>query len=314
MSNRKFRHGRLICLIVLSLSFLGLSRQHALAADSLGLSLSPPTFEISGNPGDIIKNTLRVENLNDTDITVAIDQRNFTAVGEDGAVGLTDDVTTFSLTTWLTTDVKELTIARHSSKTLGFTISIPPSAEPGGHFGSIIIKTIPATSTGGSGAVLTQELGSLILLKIAGNIQESASVESFSASQNFYEYGPVTFNLRLHNHGSVHLKPTGTVVITDLLGSKVAKLNLDGKNVLPDAIRQMDLAWPVKLALGRYTATLVGSYGNNNQTFTATSTFTIFPYRLILGILAVVIIVTLLLYRSRKRLHLALKVLLSGKT
>lgn len=300
------------CLLIIAYSFAGV--RSAKAQDALGISLSPPTFEISGNPGDVIKNTLRIENLNDTPLTLALDKRNFTAIGEQGAVGLTEENTTFSLASWVATDVKEITIPARASRSVAFTITIPAGAEPGGHFGSIVAKTVPNPTLAASGAVLTQELGSLILLRVAGAVKENADIESFSPARNLYEYGPVTLNLRVKNQGSVHVKPTGTLVISNMLGAQVATIELSGKNVLPDATRMIDIEWPVHLGLGRYSATLVATYGSNQSPLTATTSFVIFPYRLIAGIAFGLVILLIIFFRSRKRFALAFKVLFSGKT
>src|SRR3989344_2318523 len=71
------------------------------AQESIGFAVSPPTFELSANPGDTLSNVVRVENLSDSELTIEMDTRNFTAYGEEGAVGLTDEESGFSLASWI---------------------------------------------------------------------------------------------------------------------------------------------------------------------------------------------------------------------
>lgn len=283
------------------------------APSTNGLTVSPPTFEISGNPGNTVTNSVRLENMKTTAVRLAVDKRNFTAIGEDGAIGLTDDTGTFSLASWITVDPSDVVIPPKSTRVFTFTIKIPLNAEPGGHFGSLIFRTIPEESLSGSGATVAQEIGSLILLRLAGTTTENAKVESFTTSQSFYEFGPITFEERIKNLGNVHLKPSGNVTITNLLGQKIATVPLITKNVLPGAIRKIEGTWDTKWRLGRYTATAVMIYGANNTQLANVTSFVVVPYRLVLVILILLTILVVIFYRSRKRLKLAWKILTSGK-
>lgn len=278
-----------------------------------GLSVSPPSFEISGNPGNTITNTVRLENLKSTPVRLAVDKRNFTAIGEDGAIGLTEEDSSFSLSSWITVDPSDVVIPARSTRTFTFSIKIPLNAEPGGHFGSLIFRTIPEGDLTGSGASVAQEIGSLILLRLAGETTELAKVESFATSKSFYEFGPIIFEERIKNLGNVHLKPSGNVTITNLLGQKVGTVSLENKNVLPGAIRKIEGTWDTKWRFGRYTATAVMIYGTGNAQLANVTSFIVLPYRLIILIILILIILSLILRRFRKRLKLAWKILTSGK-
>ena len=76
----------------------------------MGIALSPPTFELAANPGDILQNTIRVENLNEVPIQVSVERQNFTALGEEGSVGLTEEETAFSLASWIVVTPEEAVI------------------------------------------------------------------------------------------------------------------------------------------------------------------------------------------------------------
>lgn len=279
---------------------------------STGLALSPPTFEINGNPGDIIKNTVKLDNMNTYPVQIALDRRNFTAIGEEGAVGLTAEETSFSLASWIEVNPSTITLPPKSSQYFNFSIKVPLNAEPGGHFGSLIFRTIPTETVVGSGASLAQEIGSLILLRIAGETFETVQIEDFATSAKLYEFGPVNFVARLKNTGNVHSKPSSTITITNTIGQQVAYLTLDPKNILPGATRKIEGSWDTKWRFGRYVATFNTSFGDHDQR-SSVSTFIIIPYRLLLVVLAILALLLFYFKKHQKRLSLAWKILKSGK-
>lgn len=296
----------------LVLSTIVSAQSPAPSSPSTGLAVTPPTFEINGNPGDTIKNTVKLENMHPYAVEIAVDRRNFTAVGEEGAVGLTEEDTSFSLASWIEVTPTSVTIPPKTAQYFTFNIKVPLNAEPGGHFGSLIFRTIPTEKLDGSGASLAQEIGSLVLLRIAGETVEQANIESFKTIKSIFEQGPVNFEIRLKNQGNVHTKPSGTIVITNMLGSQVASITVEPKNVLPGATRKLDAVWDTKWRLGRYSATYTAVL-SDQTTRSATTVFTIIPYRLIIVILVVLILIGLILKRYQKRLSLAWKILRSGK-
>src|SRR5690606_8074877 len=113
--------------------------------------------------------------------------------------------------------------------------------------------------TPGSAAVTTR-VGTLVLLRVSGNVSEQASISTFEAPA-YSQQGPVNFSLRIQNEGNVHIRPKGTIIITDMFGRKVEEIPLDGANVLPGSVRKTDSTWEKTNILGTYTATLVATYG-----------------------------------------------------
>ena len=282
------------------------------SSPSTGLAVTPPTFEVNGNPGDIIKNTVKLENMHPYSVEIAVDRRNFTAIGEEGAVGLTEEETSFSLASWIEVNPTAITIPPKTAQYFTFYIKVPLQAEPGGHFGSLIFRTIPTEKLEGSGASLAQEIGALVLLRIAGETIEQANIESFKALKNLYETGPVNFEIRIKNLGNVHTKPTGNIVITNALGKQVATIATESKNVLPGATRRLDATWDTKWRLGRYSATYTAIL-SDQTTRSLTTTFTILPYRVLTALALILVILIVFFKKYQKRLSLAWKILRSGK-
>ncbi len=273
-----------------------------------GMAITPPTFELSANPGDTTSNSIRVDNLTSTSLHLTVATKNFTALGEEGQVGLSDEESNFSLASWITVNKPEAVVPAKGSETFTFTIKVPANAEPGGRFGSIVFKTDVQPGSG-SGVSIGQEIGALVLLRIAGEITERAHIEGFKPTQGFYEYGPIPFETRIKNEGNVHVKPTGTITITDIFGNKVASVPVDAKNVLSGATRKLESEWPAQSLFGQYTATVSLQYGTNQQIITASSSFVAIPWRLLLVCLVVLSGIGFLVYRGRQRIVKAFRIL-----
>lgn len=289
-------------------------RSSAQDVNQLTLSVSPPLFELSANPGDSLDNQIRVSNLSGQPQKITVSKKNFTAQGEEGGVELTDETTNFSLASWIEMEQDTVTIPASEDHIFNFNIKVPVKAEPGGHFGTIIFRAETETKPDATGAVVTPEVGSLLLVKVAGDISEKASIEEFKAEPDFYENGPFQFVTRINNGGNVHFKPRGTISISNMLGQEVGTVNFDERNVLPDSIRRFENTWdPNGFRFGRYTATVSLVYGAEDKLITSTATFWVFPWKAAILIAVIIGLLIFGTWRYRTRLRAAYRAL-AGKS
>jgi hypothetical protein len=308
-------------------------------AESIRLTVSPPTFDFGLNPGASETNVLKVSNPSQVEVDLEIKVENIAGASEFGQVQLTEEETEFALSSWVTATPSRFKMKAGETKTISFTINVPANAEPGGHYGSILVSTV-AVQGNATGSQTVQRVGSLLLVRVAGQANEKAIATNFStktfvgeweeikSSDNtttffvprnekyedekpagYFNSGPVAFDLKFKNNGNVHIRPTGFVTVYNLFGKKVAELAIEPRNVFPGVERQVTVIWPREnLWGGYYRAQLVAVYGQSNQPLTATTTFWAFPLipAVIIGALIVFMIV------ARKRLAKVLKVLLKG--
>ncbi len=279
-----------------------------------GLEISPPVVELSANPGQTITTQIRVRNVTSGPLVVTGEADDFGAGTDESGTPkiLTKEngQTRYSLKYWVSA-VPDLTLAPQELKTNIITISIPPNAEPGGHYAVVRFTGVPA-SLSGTGVALSASVGTLILLRVNGAITENVKLAQFSTGHEsttdtwtpmgFFQHGPVDFLVRLQNTGSVHEKAQGWILIKDMFGNKVAQLtvNADGGNVLPASIRRFVSTWSNKKLLGKYTATLALSYAGN-KTVSGNLSFWVIPWELILLILVGLVVVVYLLRVGLKR-------------
>ncbi|MCA9332672.1 hypothetical protein KDA00_02250 [Candidatus Saccharibacteria bacterium] len=280
---------------------------------SITLGVSPQILDITANPGESFTNTFRLTNGSKESLSIEATPKNFTPRGEEGAVNITEEDTGYSLAKWTTVSPKTTII--EAGKTIDFkaTIDVPENAEAGSHFGSIVFKTLPPAQPAATTAV-SQEIAPVILVRISGDIRESAEIIEFKTNQSLYSnQSKVVLTSRIKNTGNVHFKPSGKITIKDMFNKEVASMDIDQRNILPETIRQFTNEWSTNgVKIGKYTATLTVVYGSDNNIQTSSTSFTFFPYQIIIPAFLIIVLVIFVIVKFRSRISLALKVL-SGK-
>jgi cytochrome bd-type quinol oxidase subunit 1 len=279
-----------------------------------GLTISPLTFELTANPGDSLENKIKVANPTDSSISIKMEVEDFTAMGETGQVKVEEmENETYSLKKWVKTNPVEFTLEPKEQKFVTFAIDVPKNAEPGGKYGSVLATITGAVRPEETGVAIAQKVGALVLLSVSGEIKEEVNVKEFSAP-GFSEYGPVPFTVRFENTGTIHERPRGFVTITNIFGKEVANVEFPQQNVIPGAIRKIEAKWNKNWLWGlKYQATLVGSYGSQNSTLSAVTTFWAFPWKIGLGVLIALILIIYLIVRTRRKIKKAEEILKKNK-
>jgi len=270
------------------------------------MAISPPFFDLSVpaiEPGAAYMETINLYNELDTPVTLYVSSTNFTSKGDEsgGPEFYSADEYPFgtAMAEWVSFDTKPIVMEPQSRFSLPITVNVPLNAQPGSHFGAVIFGTAPPDEQAGAVAV-NPEVGVLLLVRVAGEVHEQANIAEFGFTdpQVWYNRLPVGFFVRFENTGNAHLRPTGNLFIHDFLGRQVATIpvNADFRTALPLSIRRFEFGWiksEVKdsdnalvkewknFALGKYTATLVLSYGQEtNKIISDSRVFYVWPWRL----------------------------------
>lgn len=273
---------------------------HAQVADpsaAQGLQISPAIVELNAEKGKTYTLNLKVTNVTLTQLVYSTTVNDFDAKDETGAANVLLNSTlppSASIITWLKTD-SQFTLNSHESRNLTAQITVPANAEAGGHYG-VLRFSGHAPDVSGTGVGLSASAGMLILIRVAGNITESANLASFytvngTNQTSFFEYAPIDFVTRIKNDGNIHVKPTGTITIQDPFGSTVGTVPVNDTKaiVLPSSIRRFDSEYKSGWMFGMYTANLTLGYGTKGQAITNTITFWVIPYKLVLVLLAALV-------------------------
>ena len=278
------------------------------------ISISPLTYEINVDPGQMVDATVTVfNNGGSSDVTIMMTADDFVPVGESGGVIIEPLPPEISAKGWLEFSPASFVLKPGASQEVRYTLKVPQNAEPGGHYAAIIAGTGLPDTSGTTGTTLAQKLASLLLIKVSGTIHEEMALKEFTVPQ-FSEYAPIKFSARFENTGSVHMKPAGYITIKNMFGSEAAKIDLPQLRVLPHTVRLMEASWDApKWAVGKFRAELTAIYGSQNEPLAAAVEFWIIPWKLFGGIVAGGFVFLILLWLMRRRLMLALKILFKGE-
>lgn len=289
---------------------------------SNALTVSPPIVELDLNKGDVVSQNVKIMNDASTDVTyyLAI-QRFIAAPSGDGAPEFIEENASIGLASWMELPFDRITIKAKDTAEVPVVIRVPQNASPGGHYAALFIGTEPPTAEG-SQVGLTQRVGSLFLVRIAGQVKESATITQFKTDAKSYSSLPVKFTTIIDNIGNVHIKPVGNIIIRNLFGRKAAVVpfNDKGGNILPDSDRVFESVWTKtyenvpkattfwakyqeqkdNFAFGKYTAELNVSYGTDKGLKQVTS-FWVFPvYVIVVQLIFWIIIILILIFAFRK--------------
>ncbi|MFA6272529.1 MAG: hypothetical protein WC693_05520 [Patescibacteria group bacterium] len=291
------------------------------------LTLIPPSFETSVDPGVTTETTVKLYNETQDTLNLYPEVVSFTAEGETGNPTFDFNAPIEGVASWFTLPEGPITLTAGERKVIDIKITPPLDAEPGGHYATVFFGTSSPNLEDPGSLALSTKLGSLFLLRVFGDIKESGNISEFglSGDKNTLSRLPVTFFTRFQNEGNIHLRPSGTIKITNMLGGDTANLEFNPKKscTLPDTIRKYETIWEKdqiqettgnfwnkfwtefsneknNFALGRYKATISLDAGNLVQD-TATVTFWIMPWRVIsVALVVLALIVVLLIFLIKK--------------
>lgn len=277
----------------------------AIASAAVGLSIQPVKVSETMQPGQTVTGEILLKNVSDVAVVVDVSKQDFLPVaGADsiqfvqGAPGVT------TVKDWITIDsVSSFSFAVGESKAISYSITAPLDAEPGGHFGVMLFKATDAEQEG-TLKVGTQ-VGMLVLVAIPGNRLEQGNVQEFT-TKRFIQHGPVSFQMKFENTGTVHFEPRGTIAIYNMFGSHVADVPIEGQVVLPRGIKTLTEEWQVsRLLVGRYTA-VASIVAGGEEIGTQTIEFYAFPLWYTLGFLGCLIVVFFVIRFIKRRVKISI--------
>lgn len=295
-----------LAMAVLLVTGFGVMQAGAQTTNANGIRVSPVRSDLTINPGGTQTITLSVQNITKTDATFQAIVNDFVAGNnEDGQPALILDSNKYapshSLKRYIKT-IPNVTIPAGQTKDVKVTITVPSDAAAGGYYGAV--RFTPAGSTDSTKNVtVSASVGSLILVKVPGDIKENVTLESFDVRHGLDAKGASSFFVsntglyavaRFNNTGNVHEQPFGKVVLKrgDKIIQTVEINNSDPRgNVLPDSVRRFGAKLDKVGLWGRYTVDGNFGYGSNGQLLTGSTSFLVIPLFFIIAVIVVIVVI-----------------------
>lgn len=305
----------LITLVVAGLGF---------TPSAKAITLIPPSIEFTVKPGETIKTKVKLVNETSGALEEFSSTANFRAKDESGTPEFIEETNPEDLASWIKIERGPFTLEPGGRVEIPVEINVPANADPGGHFAGILFSTEKPVATGESGVAISTKIGTLVLVRVEGEVRESAAIASFttgSGKTGFHRL-PIDFSVRIQNSGNVHVRPNGSITIRNMLGgtTTILPVNTTQGAVLPASVRKFEAVWEKSsltgksnffkefayewqnFALGPYTASLTMTYGlDNSRTLTSTVRFFVFPWRVLLMTVILLVLIIWLIVMSVKR-------------
>lgn len=261
-------------------------------SSAFGLTAIPPRLEIEGKPGESITRTIRVRNESATTKILNTAVKDFVVLDNKGTPvrieSLPEGTNKWALSPWTQVSPINHQIKPGETKAMTITVIIPDNATPGAHYAVVLHTPTNETTINASGSAVTPEVGTLVYLRIPGDVKEEA--RAMFDVPRFQEFGPVNFKTTIVNTSDIHVAPAGQIEVTDLLSRKFL-VKFDGANIFPESSRVFTSTLDQKWLFGRFKAELVATYGSKGQLLNSVAYFWVLPVRLILALLTIIFLV-----------------------
>lgn len=285
-----------------------------------------PITELEADPGTTVNGIVKLYNETTSNLVLTSEIEQFTTGDETGVPVFIPEQNKNDFLQWFSLAETELLMLPGQVAIIPFEVTVPVNAVPGGYYSAIFWKDLPVQQGEQKNLAISTRVGTLVFLKVKGEIIESANLLSFGTVENkkvFYGL-PVNFIARVENTGNVHLQPKGTITLTNIFGQTKNLELTDGKqSVLPNSTRQFEVFWGStnltnnflvqywnklkeefsSLSFGPYSAKLNLSYGSGDQVQLNSQTeFWVVPIKLI-GELVGGLIIIIIFFKVNSKIN-----------
>nr|MDP9212343.1 DUF916 domain-containing protein [bacterium] len=169
----------------------------------------------------------------------------------------------FKLHSFVEYPQESFTIAPGEARRVSFRIDVPDGVFPGGYFGSMLFRAVPADEEAeGTSVEQGGQVGTLFVITVSGDADVRGELAAFDLARNGFDATKL-FEGVWKNTGNtddrplgVAYEPEGTLTVRNMFGIVVAEREVKGPLVFPGAERRLETSMKKSLWLGRYTAEL----------------------------------------------------------
>lgn len=321
-------------------------------AASFDLSVSPPIFQIELTPPAAVRaqKTLTLENTGDDPLSLHLVYKAFKPLGDNGELeylkegeSVGNDPYIIDKVSILADDqaVSTINLPPKTKRDYDLSVAIPKDEPPGDYYFSLLFVSeasgeLPQSSVSqAAGAVAVN-----VLLSIGPKTRTTGTIEEFS-TDFFQNEGPVPFTVKIKNTSNHFIYPQGQIVITNMFGQNIGKIELLPVNILSNSTRSLPskeqfvalqqlqdaktgktkedvktlqtlktlgtfnssvALWPEKFLLGPYTATMTIALSQEGPVYVRSINFIGVPVSILGGFVVATLLILAIGRRLRHRL------------
>lgn len=319
MSMRRVLTGvAVFCLLVIGF----MARPAHAAEGEFSLQVYPSPLVATVKPAQSTTLELKVRNIGAAPEDLTIAPRAFKINSKTQQLEISTDQVP-DIASWISFSASRFTVQPGQTYTENITLKIPANAGFSYAFSFVIKRTNQPAQPSGRSLQATVAVFALINVDRPGAVR-SLEVTRFAATKGMYDYLPASFDIDFKNTGNTIVQPSGNVFIQRGSGDAnpitALTVNQNGSYILPGTTRTLNVTWDdgfqvitkkpqadgsqkeeltwnwnklSSIRFGKYTAKLVAVYddGHRDVPLQAETTFWVFPWQMLLGVLAIVALV-----------------------
>lgn len=281
-------------IVIFHFSFLFFNLRNTYA-QSLGLTISPPIFEVMIKPGKSVSQTFKITNDGDPVILAA-------TLGELTESGIKNNPD-FVPEIWLTTRNSEVELDRplliktHETRKMTLLINPGIGTTEGDYYRVLYFTTKPNPIADTSQASIAQNIGSPILITVTntGFVDKSAKIKSFTVPLIFDSFDNLNTRIDVENSGKTYFRPVGNINLDGPLGHAVFNIipqvilagqtkTISAENSYQTLSKKLTLSLP-GFFIGKYTLKTDFTLDESKIRLTQTKTTYAFPWKISTGII-----------------------------
>ncbi len=207
---------------------------------------------------------------------------------------------------WLTIPENQISINPGETKEINYTLTIPPNIKSGGKYFALTARNSSSSlSTNSTFTQFAYEVSTLFFITVKGELNNEIVIDTFKANEVIFENFTAGFQTILKNTGDIHEIPKGNILIKNAFNEIVITIPFNSKSdvLLPSSIHRFEDYWQggfwkkynsqstiPHLGIGVYKAELIINYNKEQKTAIATTSFLIIPWKYILLLFVLVLI------------------------
>lgn len=302
-----------------------------IAPAGINLTLSPTFVNLITDPGKNVDTSIRITNNNNFTEYLKIEVRTFEPSTDGNSPVIRPIREGDDFADWVTFSETEFSVGSNENKVIDIEINAPETSALGYYYAFMITRQ--NTETDPSNASIAGGTAVLALLEVrSDNAKRELQIEDFKPEKLFYEYLPAELKVTVRNTGNIHVIPVGDMFIDSMANKEVSTfpVNEGRGNVLPQSTRtysvnfddgfavrvaktdkdgnpvrdrngnieyktNFDFSKMDKFRIGKYEANVILVYDNGERDvpIQATVSFWVIPWKIILGILVILVLVLL---------------------
>lgn len=309
---------------LLFIAFMILATSQAKASEVV-LSANPTLIRLNSLGEAQVNSSFQIKNESDNNLTLSSRIYTFEPM-ENGQVKILFEQKSLSPIIKdrlkLKADSKEidkLELRPGEKKNIEVEIQTLDSDKHGDYYFSIVFQTEPKTTEKSSYSSLSGGIAVNLMLSLGNENNSELKISDFSTN-TLSTSSPQKFTLKVENTGKNLTEATGVIIIRNLFGKEVGRINFEPQYVLSNSSRYLlgkdakaseimpfesdipQSTWEEKFILGLYSAHAEIKNSENGKIFSSDIYFFSMPVKIILAVSLIIFIILGIAVRTRKAL------------